>query len=64
MGRRRVLYCAKCNEPIVVEKDVPAVCPNTKCGSSTWQSAKNPSKPYTLSAQDKTFLKINGIDPE
>jgi hypothetical protein len=61
MGRR-VLYCSQCGHGIVVDREVPAVC--TKCGSSTWRSAKNPSSPYVLSEQDKLFLRTNRIDPE
>lgn len=51
----RKLFCTRCNHGIVVEREVPAQCEN--CGSSAWRSATHPSTPYTLTYNDRSFLK-------
>jgi predicted RNA-binding Zn-ribbon protein involved in translation (DUF1610 family) len=60
----RKLFCAKCGYGIVVDREVPAVCPNKQCGSSTWRCSSHPSKPYTLTEDDKAFLRVQRIDPD
>lgn len=53
----RVLYCTRCGHGIVVDRDVPAVCPNPQCHSSSWRCATHPSTPYALNFNDRAFLK-------
>ena len=63
MGKR-VLFCTRCGQGIEVEREVPAVCPNPDCRSSSWRSAPNPSTDYKLTAKDRIFLKVNRILPD
>jgi hypothetical protein len=38
-------------------------CPNPLCKAGNWRSAQDPEKPYTLTHNDKAFLRSIRVEP-
>ncbi len=60
----RTIYCTRCAAPILIDTACPPACP--ACGSTTYRSGTEPRVPFTLSVNDRRFLRSLriGIDDD
>lgn len=59
-------YCQKCGQSRLVPEDLYVLKPCGLCGASEWAllPKKHATYCYALTDDDRTFLRVQGIDPE